>query len=341
MPYFESFSYPMSFSSFSTSILYDRKTVHAERQEAIETTDPARNQSGASHDPYSQDPSRFTHAVHEILAKRDVKPENKTATPEKPSNETSAGNVTVAPVVKDWRYEKASIAASSIFSAVALAAFALLGVMIVKKFKARQRRKRGGDNDSLDEARRKRESLMFSKHASAGSYMVEEQKDGKVVRVFCTSRNKPRHPIVGVPLQKISSALSFKKEASRHMEGLKDSDTGRSGSIAKQPVLVSSPLRSVVSRAAVPDNQVAESAGPAERVQSRQSIEQPVPIKPPSPLVLSPLVEVSPTPVPSPTMGPSNVHQATEADISPCNSHRKSLFRLPSITKSMSPLFKF
>ncbi|KAL4942280.1 hypothetical protein BDV06DRAFT_192464 [Aspergillus oleicola] len=331
----------MSFSSFSTSILYDKRTVHAERQEAVETTDPGRNQSGTSHDPYPHDHSKFNHAVHEIVAKRDTKPENGASPPEKPSNETGAANTTAAPVVKDWRYEKASIAASSIFSAVALAALALLGVMIVKKFKARQRRKRGGDVDSLDERRRKRESLMFSKHASAGSYMVEEQKDGKVVRVFCTSRNKPRNPIIGVPLQKISSALSFKKEASRHMEGLKDSDTGRSGSIAKQPVLVSSPLRSVVSRAAVPDSQAAEAAGSAEQAQPTQPIEQPVPIKPPPPpLKVPPPVEVSPTPAPSPAVGP-DVNQATEPEISRCNSTRASLFRLPSITKSMSPLFRF
>ncbi|KAL4930157.1 uncharacterized protein BDV17DRAFT_260016 [Aspergillus undulatus] len=338
----------MSFTSFRTSIIYPKRTVHSARQGAVETTDPGRNTSVNSPDSYSHDHSKFTHTVHELLAKRDTKPDNKTSPPEKPTNDTKGEpptNVTAAPVVKDWRYEKASIAASSIFSAVALAALILLGVMIVKKFKRRQRRKRGGDTDSLDERRRKRESLMF-KHASTGSYMVEEAKDGKVVRVVCNSRNKPRNSIMGVPLQKISSALSFKKEASRHMKVLKDSDTGRSGSIAKQPVLVSSPLRSVVSRTAVHDSQATEPAMAVEPIKSSEStgIAEPArlaqPFEPPPAVETPSPVLVPRTPATSPTID-SDVNNSTEADITPCNSFRRSIFRLPSIKQSMSPIFKF
>ncbi|KAL6239773.1 hypothetical protein BDW75DRAFT_236034 [Aspergillus navahoensis] len=301
-------------------------------QEAVETADPGRgDQPDNIHDPNSLDRSRYSHAIHEI-AKRDPlsKPHNRTSGQGKPSNGTksvTALNQTASDLVKDWKYEKASIAASSIFAVVALAAIALLGWTIVKKVRARQRRK-GADNDSLDERRARREAIMFSKSHSAGSYMVEEEKDGKVIRVFCTSRNKlgtttPRTSIVGDPLEQINSALSMKAEATRHMEGLDNSKRGRHGSIAKQIVVVSSPLRPTVSRTAVPDSQIPDPA--TMNVSSKSS-------------------ELGADCPRTPTHSlASDVDQdrETEAELSSVRSYRRSLLRLPSIKQTISPFCKF
>ncbi|KAL4741466.1 hypothetical protein BDV11DRAFT_183174 [Aspergillus similis] len=317
-------------ASFSTSILYDEKT---DTQEAAETADPGRDHPDGFFDTKSNDRSSYPHAVHDI-AKRDPlsKPNNKTSSQGKPSNGTKsepALNQTASgsDLVKDWKYEKASIAASSIFAVVALAAIALLGWTIVKRVRARQRRKKGADNDSLDERRARREAMMFSKSHSAGSYMVEEEKDGKVIRVFCTSRNKfrtttPRTSIVGDPLEQINSALSMKAEATRHMEGLNGSKRGRRGSIPKQTVVVSSPLQAAVSRTAVPASQVPD---PVTDVSSKSSeLETECPRTPAQSLA----TDVDPD-------------RETEAEISSVRSYRRSLLRLPSIKQSISPFCKF
>ncbi|KAL4999635.1 hypothetical protein BDV10DRAFT_164698 [Aspergillus recurvatus] len=320
----------MTFASFSTSILYDEKT---DTQEAVETADPGRgDQPDNFLDSNSHDRSRYPHAIHEV-AKRDPlsKPHNKTSSQGKPSNGTKsqpALNQTASDLVKDWKYEKASIAASSIFAVVALAAIALLGWTIVKKVRARQRRKKGADNDSLDERRARREAMMFSKSHSAGSYMVEEEKDGKVIRVFCTSRNKqdtttPRTSIVGDPLGQINSALSMKAEATRHMQGLDNSKRGRHGSIPKQIVVVSSPLQPAVSRTAVPDSQIFDHAATNGSKKSSE-LRTGCPRTPAHSLA-------------------SDVGQdrETEAEISSVRSYRRSLLRLPSIKQSISPFCKF
>ncbi|RDW76358.1 uncharacterized protein DSM5745_06350 [Aspergillus mulundensis] len=317
----------MSFTSFSTSVLYDERS---DSQEAVETADPGSgNHLSISLDSASNDPSKYPHAIHEV-AKRDPpsKPNNsKPSGQGKQSNGTKPDpviNQTATPVVKDWKHEKASVAASSIFAVVALAALVLLSWTIVKKIRARQRRKKGVDNDSLDERRARREAMMFSKCHSAGSYMVEEEKDGKVIRVFCTSRNKlctisPRTSTGQLPLEQINSALSMKAEATRHMEDLGITQRGRRGSIPKQIVVVSSPLQPAVSRTAVP--QVSE---PAEAHMASISNELEA--------------ECPRTPAHSPT---STLDQESEeAEISPRHSFRKSLLRLPSITQTMSPLWR-
>ncbi|KAL4813691.1 hypothetical protein BDW67DRAFT_187449 [Aspergillus spinulosporus] len=322
---------PSSIASFSTSILYDEKT---DTQEAVETADPGRGDHPEdSFDSKSNDRSSYPHAVHEI-AKRDPlsTPNNRTSSQGKPSNGTKsepALNQTASEndLVKDWKYEKASIAASSIFAVVALAAIALLGWTIVKKVRARQRRKKGADNDSLDERRARREAMMFSKSHSAGSYMVEEEKDGKVIRVFCTSHNKfrttttPRTSIVGNPLQQINSALSMKAEATRHIKGLGNSKRGRRGSIPKQIVVVSSPLQPAVSRTAVHDTQV---PNPVTNVSSKSSeLGTECPRTPAHSLATD-----------------VDQDRETEVEISSVRSYRRSLLRLPSIKPSTSPFCK-
>lgn len=305
-------------SSFRSSILYNEKTAHSVIRQPVQTVNPGRaTHSEASRDLYSHDPSRFPHASPDLF-KRSPNPEKTNSDPVTPSENKTAPlvlNQTEKTLAKDWKYEKGSIAASSIFSAVALAALILLTVMMVKKFRRWQRRKREGDNNALDEARRRRESLMFCKNTSARSYMVEEENDGQVVRVFCTSRNKPRASIVGAPVQKLkSAATTIKTGASRHLGVLGDADSGRSGSIAKQIVVVPSPLRSVVSRTAIPGSQDGPTLG----------------------------TELPHTPAaPADLRYPELDQDTTEAEVTPSQSFRRSLFRLPSIKPSNSPLFSF
>lgn len=305
-------------SSFRTSILYNEKTAHSVIHQPVQTANPGWTvHSETSRDLYTHDPSRFPHASPDLV-KRSSNPENNNSVPVTPSENTTAPLVlpqTEKALAKDWKYEKGSIAASGIFSAVALAALILLTVMMVKKFRRRQRRKREGDNDPLEEARRRRESLMFCKNTSARSYMVEEQNDGQVVRVFCTSRNRPHPSIVDAPAQKIkSAAMTIKTGASRHFGVLGDADSGRSSSIAKQIVVVPSPLRSVVSRTAVPGPQDGPTLGTE------------IPHMPAAPADLR---------------YPELDQDTTEAEVTPSQSFRMSLFRLPSIKPSNSPLFSF
>ncbi|KAL4905831.1 hypothetical protein BDW74DRAFT_177530 [Aspergillus multicolor] len=314
-------------TSFSTSILHDGRT---DSQEAVETADPgSENHLLNALDSTSNDPLKYPHAIHEVV-KRDPPSNpsnNKPSGQGKQSNGTKSNpllNQTATPVIKDWKHEKASVAASSIFAVVALAALILLSWTIFKKIRARQRRKKGVDNDSLDERRARREAMMFSKCHSAGSYMVEEEKDGKVIRVFCTSRNKlctitPRTSTGQLPLEQINSALSMKAEATRHMEDLGITQRGRRGSIPKQIVVVSSPLEPAVSRTAVP--QVSE---PAEAHITRKSNDLGA--------------EDPRTPAHSPTSLMSL--ETDEPEVSPCHSYRNSLLRLPSIKRTMSPLWK-
>ncbi|KAL4913591.1 hypothetical protein BDW62DRAFT_160433 [Aspergillus aurantiobrunneus] len=300
-----------------TSILHDEKTVYSVMQEAVETAGAGQeNHPENPHDSYSREKSRFSHAIHKI-PKRTLKPGDKTSADKNHRKGGSALNKALKSPVKDWKYEKASIAASSVFSAVTLVALILLGVVIVKKYRKRQREKKQGHRNSLDERRRRRESIMFSKTSSSGSYMVEEQKDGKIVRVFCTNTNRPRAATVGAsPRNTNSVALGKKEEAPSPLKGLDDYDEGRSGSISRQIVVVSSPLRAVVSRTAVTDSQLAEPSAPTEPT---------VPF----------------TPAPSPAVVYPELEQDTEAEISSRQSYRRSFFRLPSIRQSISPLWEF
>ncbi|KAL4809674.1 hypothetical protein BDV18DRAFT_157424 [Aspergillus unguis] len=333
-------------SSFSTSIIYHEKTSQIGKRAEI-TAGPSPSEQDR-HDSYFRDDLRFGHVLYRLprgFMKRNpipTEPENETSIHEsmmpepeittpvlkKPSNDTRStppANATVTPVVNEWKHEKASIAASSIFSVVALAALIFLGVTLVKKFRRRQRRKREGDDGSLEEKRRKRVNMMFSN--CARSYMVEEQKDGKVVRVVCTGQNKPRASlhrasIIDGSIDKIKSAFSIKAEANQHMEELDDSTstTGRRGSIPKQPVVVSPPLWPFLSRTAVPASR-------------RGSM---------TPSEINGLpIEMPYTPARSSTLVSPELVADTEADITPCQSYRRSLLRLPSIRQSMSPLVNF
>ncbi|KAL4868334.1 hypothetical protein BDV12DRAFT_197377 [Aspergillus spectabilis] len=291
------------------------------RQEAARTADPGQHRQSNTGESYVHNYAKFPHSIHEF-AKRTPKTEHKPHVPGRSSNSTKThhvANKTSKALIQKWTYEKASIAASSIFGAVAVGAIIFLIIVLVKKFRRRRRRKKEGNRDSLDEKRRQRENMMFSKSHSAREYLVE-QKDGRVIRVQCTSNRHrdsllpecwPGRNLVGIPKQSISSITrNPQADTAPHLEPLNSSDSGRSGSIPKRIVIVTPPLQPVTSRKAVPDSYLAEASEKLELTTSS-------------------------------ALEPLDSYEETELDVTPTPSFRLSMFRLPSIRQSFSPLFPF
>ncbi|KAL5341791.1 hypothetical protein BJX70DRAFT_395520 [Aspergillus crustosus] len=386
------------------------------RQDAANTAGPGQDAWSNPQESYVHNYAKFPHSIHEF-AKRTPKTEHKPSVPGRLSNHTKSHhsvNKTSKALVQKWTYEKASIAASSIFGAVAVGAIIFLCIVLVKKFRRRRRRRKEGNSELLDEKRRQRENMMFSKSQSAREYMVE-QKDGRVIRVQCTSHrhqnslvqdfwpapngvgtplrsassfastqadtiphldslnefdshrypessrrgyspgrsaegtplqsissvarssqadtrqhletlngsNSLKHPdslrcenypshAIGTPLQSTSSAArSLPVDTAPHPETLSDSASGRSGSIPKHIVIVTPPLRPVTSRKAVPNSYPAEASEQLE-------------------------------PTTSPTLVPLDSQETEiEEDLAPTPSFRLSMFQLPSIRQSFSPVFTF
>ncbi|KAI9376766.1 hypothetical protein BJX61DRAFT_1245 [Aspergillus egyptiacus] len=315
----------MSFTSFSTSIIYNEKTATPKKQQASQTVIPSQEvHSEGLRDSYLQDYARFPHSIHEF-AKRKLNPENKTSLITKPSNGSrtavqSALNETAKASAYEWSYDKASVAASSIFGAIAAAAVVFLVVLCIKKFRRRQKRKREGDWDPLEEKRRKREAMMFSKNTS-DEYLVE-QRNGAVTRVLCTGRtmlSKLTSNNSGGPVTKTNSVPpDMRAKIARHLEDLNQTHSGRSGSLPKQTVIVTSPLQSVSSHTAVPGTE---------------------PTSPVLPLALDKPAEKTEATI-SETLEPQ-LSGRSETEITRRDSYRLSLFRLPSIKQTMSPLFQF
>ncbi|KAL3458781.1 hypothetical protein BJX64DRAFT_265875 [Aspergillus heterothallicus] len=197
-------------------------------------------------------------------------------------------------------------------------------VLCVKRYRKRRRRKKMGDKDfkEAEERKKKRESQMFSRDLPC-TYLIEQNRNGAVTRVLCTGGRSPGSSKVGIPLENVSSIQpEIRVEATCHLEELRNSHSGRSGSIPQQVVIVSPPLEPVVSRAAVPDTQTAEVTEPIKQDQRPESSKS------------------SKTTVSS-TLEPMDLDQSTTSSTNSSNSRRLSLFRLPEIRQSMSPLFHF
>ncbi|CEN62275.1 hypothetical protein ASPCAL08913 [Aspergillus calidoustus] len=314
----------MPFSSFSTSILYGGDGVSSVQQ-AAQTADADRgNYSDIACHSNSQDCSRFPHCVHEF-AKRDVKPENKTAVAVGSVNDTNAGNATLAKPPKSpatqWSTDKASIAASTLFAAFATTAVIFMTVLCIKRYRKRRRRKKLGNADLIaaEEKKRKRESLMFCRDQPR-TYVIEQNRNGEVTRVRCTGNTSPG---AGSPLESVSSIQpDMRIEATRHLAELYNTNSGRSGSIPQPVVIISPPLEPVVSRAAVPSTQTTESIESID--QDRQTGSS----------------KFSETTV-SPKLEPTESKQSTTGSSTSNGTRRMSLLRLPPIRQSMSPLFRF
>ncbi|KAL2872110.1 uncharacterized protein BJX67DRAFT_99473 [Aspergillus lucknowensis] len=277
----------MSFTSFSTSILYGRERISSVMQNATQTTGTAReNHSEIPCHADIPDCTQLQHYLHELTS-RDVRPKNKTSVPGRPSNGSNPGNLTLNKAKgrpSHWSMDKASIAASTIFGAISSAALLFIVWLCVKKLRRRRRRRRRGDVDSLaaEMKKRRREGMMFWKNSPC-TYLVE-QNNGAVTRVLCT-RNKggasvPSTPpnTLNNPLEPVSSIQQdVRIDTVRYLDELNKSCRGRSGSIPKSIVIVSPPLQPVVSRIAVPDSQP---TGPTELPESMESTETTEPIEP-------------------------------------------------------------
>jgi hypothetical protein len=294
-------------------------------KQAAQTADADRgNYSDIPCHSDSQDCSRFPHYLHEF-AKHDVKPENKTAVTGGSVNDTKAGNSTLAKPPKSpatqWSTDKASIAASTLFAAFATTAFIFMIVLCVKRYRKRWRRKKMGNADLIaaEEKKRKRESQMFCRNQPR-TYVIEQNRNGEVTRVLCTGN---RSPGIGSPLETVSSIQpDMRIEATRHLAELCNTNSGRSGSIPQPVVIVSPPLEPVISRAAVHSTQATETTESIDqdhRTGSSKSSETTV----------------------SPILEPTEPKQSTTDSSTSSGTRRMSLFRLPPIRQSMSPLFRF
>ncbi|KAL2825368.1 hypothetical protein BJY01DRAFT_262628 [Aspergillus pseudoustus] len=317
----------MPFTSFSTSILYGGHRVSSVQQ-AAQTADAGRgNYSEIPCLPDSQGCSRFPHYLHEF-ARRDIKPENKTAIPGRPVNDTQSGNSTLAKPPQSsatqWSTHKASIAASAFFAAFATAAIIFMTVLCVKRYRKRRRRKKLGDKDFIEaeEKKRERENQMFCKDFPR-TYVIEQNRNGAVTRVLCTRNTSPGSSTEGIPWESVGAIQpDMRDEATLQLADLSSTHSGRSGSIPQPVVIVSPPLELVVSRAAVPDTQATEANEPVEHDQQPESSKS-------SDTTVSPILE------------PMELNKSTTSSTTSSSSRRISLLRLPEIRQSMSPLFHF
>ncbi|OGM44084.1 hypothetical protein ABOM_007306 [Aspergillus bombycis] len=229
-------------------------------------------------------------------------------------------------LVPHWSYEKNSLAVACVFSAITVLGIIFLGVLSVRKIRRSwKRHKREKQDDTafklridmsksnrdsnacfITESKSSRESMMYSRDSSPSGGYVVEQTGGSVTRVFREGNNVSSQTFdsIGASPEKMSPPRENKRAPGGRADSRTPSGTGRAGSIPRPIVVVPSPLRHVSSQKATP---VMQPTGPSTP-DSEQS-----PVSPASP-------------------------QDTEP-VGSRSSKRNSLFRLPSIKKSISPLF--
>ncbi|OOG01102.1 hypothetical protein ASPCADRAFT_511914 [Aspergillus carbonarius ITEM 5010] len=230
--------------------------------------------------------------------------------------------------IPHWSYKKSSIAAACIFTAITAMAFVFLAILSIRKIKRsweRHKRERlnyassrysalclledGHKMDSTGSKQSSRASLMFSRSRSPSSTYVVEQEGTSVTRVFRASKNvstlaldlSPSHLGDGSSTPQLSSIPE------RPVSALRPSRNERHGSKAKSIVVVPPPLKPVASFSVKPMTHRPEPAESFERTPLRAD---------------------------------------SEAGDTPSNNKRESfgassLFKLPTIQRTMSPLFSF
>ncbi|PYI03293.1 hypothetical protein BO78DRAFT_198866 [Aspergillus sclerotiicarbonarius CBS 121057] len=230
--------------------------------------------------------------------------------------------------IPHWSYQKSSIAAACIFTAITVMAFIFLAILSVKKIKRsweRHKRERRNyaasrysalslfeDGHKMDSTRgnqTSRETLMFSRSRSPTSTYVVEQEGTSVTRVFRASKSASTLALdlPGSALGDESPTSQLKLIPERPVSAIKPSRHERHGSKARSIVVVPSPLKPVASFSVKPMTHRSEPAQSFER-----------------------------TP-----LSPGN-----EAEDIPSSRKRESfgansLFKLPSIQRTISPLFSF
>ncbi|CAK39849.1 hypothetical protein M747DRAFT_361820 [Aspergillus niger ATCC 13496] len=227
--------------------------------------------------------------------------------------------------IPHWSYQKSSIAAACIFTAVTVMALTFLAILSIKKAKRswerHKREKRyytnsgysalslleeGHEMTSTSSKQLSRETLMFSKSRSPSSPLFVEQDGPSVTRVYQASKS-----VSTITLDSPSSTLGHAGSTTelnaipeRPASALKRSRQERHGSKARSVVVVPSPLRA---------------------------------------FSVKPMIHHT-DPFRSLERTPLNVEH--EGGSVPSSSKRdsaggNSLFKLPAIQRTMSPLFSF
>ncbi|KAE8353827.1 hypothetical protein BDV28DRAFT_132304 [Aspergillus coremiiformis] len=234
-------------------------------------------------------------------------------------------------LIPHWSYEKSSLAAGCIFAAIAVVGLIILVILSVRKirrsWKRHKREKRDyasfkhrldmtyDDRDSIicviTENQLGRESMMYSHDSSPSVGYVVEQKGGSVTRVYREGNNVPSRTFdsIAAPIAAPPDTGSPTRKSKRAQGGQADTQTPagkeRAGSIPRPIVVVPSPLKHISSLKATP---VMPPTGPSTPDSERLPI------------------------------SPASQHGAGPMGRS---SNVKSLCRLPSIKKTISPLLSF
>ncbi|RAL00353.1 uncharacterized protein BO80DRAFT_494229 [Aspergillus ibericus CBS 121593] len=230
--------------------------------------------------------------------------------------------------IPHWSYEKSSIAAACIFTAITVMAFIFLTILSVKKIRRsweRHKRERrdyatsrystlslledGHKMESTSSKQTSRETLMFRRSRSPSSTYVVEQEGASVTRVYRASKSASTLALdlPGPSLGDETPTSPLKSIPERPVSAIRPSRHERHGSKARSIVVVPSPLKPVASFSVNPMTHRSEPAESFER----------------TPLSLD-----------------------NEAGDNPSNRKRESfgassLFKLPAIQRTISPLFSF
>ncbi|KAB8077425.1 hypothetical protein BDV29DRAFT_153809 [Aspergillus leporis] len=229
-------------------------------------------------------------------------------------------------LIPHWSYEKSSFAAACVFSGIAALALIFLAYLAIRKISRSWKRHKRElrdftaykhrihlSNDGRDsnicimtESKSSRDSLMYSRDTPSLGYVVE-QTGGSVTRVYREGNNVSTRTFdsIGASSEKTILARKSPKAPERRSDARTPSGKGRAGSIPRPIVVVPSPLKHVSSLRATPVLPLTAS----EELDSEQS----------------PISRVS--------------RNDTEVGSSYVASGSKSLFRLPSIKRTVSPLF--
>ncbi|KAI9041560.1 uncharacterized protein KD926_006634 [Aspergillus affinis] len=257
-----------------------------------------------------------------------------TTTANKPSPTQTKTHISLVP---HWSYEKNSIAVAIVISVVTVIAVTTLVILLIQKVRRSWKRHKSEQkdyagsryrvyylNDSAEngglEHKFSRESVMFSKDASGQEYLVEQDGD-KITRVYRAGKNdssrtfdsvgKPQEPQQQQPpatpvqttLMSSAGIVDLAQPVSEVQPNKPLTVRGRSGSIPKPIVVVPPPLKHVTSLKATPVTQ------PPDLIPER------------------------------PSFIPKSRSEARRSLIK-LATDPSSLFRLPSIKKTTSPIYR-
>ncbi|KAE8135492.1 hypothetical protein BDV38DRAFT_284925 [Aspergillus pseudotamarii] len=228
-------------------------------------------------------------------------------------------------LVPHWSYQKNSLAVACVLSAITVLAIIFLSVLTVRKIRRSWKRHKRERKDydafkhrtdvnksnrnsnacCITKSKSSRESMMYSRDNSPSGGYVVEQTGGSVTRVYREGNNVSSQTFdsIGASPEQRSPPCENKRTLGGRADSRTPSGKGRAGSIPRPIVVVPSPLRHVSSQKATPVMQSTSSSTPDSE---------------------------------QPPVSPASLQDPEPAGRT---SNRNSLLRLPSIKKSISPLF--